>query len=138
MASVRDFSVSSEWKEYQKQVSPAGVEATMCSTLGLRNPFRAATNPALTVAPFLIIRKLTMVRSTRVAPSILIGMSILTMAACTLEAVGIDRLSKSKDLTYETAHFMIWLALERYVAIISVSIPNIRPLVLSIHPKHPT
>ena len=82
--------------------------------------------------PFSIVRKLKMARSTKIALSILIGMSILTMIACILVAVEIDRLSKSKDLTYDTARFTIWLALERYAAIIAVSVPHIRALAISI------
>ena len=80
--------------------------------------------------PYLIVRNLNMARSTKVALSILMGMSFLTIASCILVAVELNSLSVSKDLTYDTARFMIWLALEHYVAIIAVSVPTIRPLAL--------
>jgi hypothetical protein len=71
-----------------------------------------------------------MARSTKIVLSILLGMSIVTMAACIIKTVELYRLSESKDLTYEAAQFIIWLALERYIAVIAVSIPTIRPLAL--------
>jgi hypothetical protein len=92
--------------------------------------FNAATDLLLTILPFLILRKLKMARSTKIVLSILLGMSVLTMAACILKTIELYHLSKSKDLTYDTARFIIWLALERYIAIIAVSIPTIRPLAL--------
>lgn len=57
-------------------------------------------------------------------------MSVVTMAACILRTVELYRLSESTDLTYDTAQYIIWLALERYIAVIAVSIPTIRPLAL--------
>jgi hypothetical protein len=82
--------------------------------------------------PFSIARKLKMARSTKIAFSILIGLSILTMITDILVAVEIDRLSKSKELTYDTVRFTIWLALEGYVAIIAVSVPHIQALAINI------
>jgi hypothetical protein len=92
--------------------------------------FNATTDLLLTILPFLILRKLKMARSTKIILSILLGMSVLTMAACIIKTVELYRLSESRDLTYETAQFIVWLALERYVAVIAVSIPTIRGLAL--------
>ena len=90
--------------------------------------FNAATDLILTILPFLILRKLQMARSTKIVLSILLGMSILTMAACILKVIELYHLSESKDLTYDTTRFIVWLALERYIAIIAVSVPTIRPV----------
>lgn len=92
--------------------------------------FNAATDLILTIMPFLILRNLKMARSTKIALPILLGMSIITMAACILKTVELYHLSESKDITYDTAQFMIWLALERYLAVIAVSVPTLRPLAL--------
>ena len=92
--------------------------------------FNAATDLALTIMPFLIVRKLRLARSTKIVLSIILGMSVLSMAACIIKTVELHRLSESKDLTYDTGRFIIWLALERYIAIIVVSIQTIRPLAL--------
>jgi hypothetical protein len=54
------------------------------------------------------------------------------MAACILESVELYRRTKSVDMTYTAALFMIWVSLERYIAIIVVSIPMIRPLALHV------
>lgn len=77
--------------------------------------------------------------STRVALSILMGMSVFAMIVCIVKSVYLQYIGERMDFTWDTVNFVIWFSVENYVVIITASIPTIRPLFLWINKRrHPS
>ena len=77
--------------------------------------------------------------STRVALSILMGMSVFAMLVCVVKSVYLQYIGERMDFTWDTVNFVIWFSVENYVVIITASIPTIRPLFLWISKRrHPS
>lgn len=92
--------------------------------------WNSMTDLVLTFIPFVIIRRLNMKLSTRVALSIIMGMSVFAMIACIVKTVEVRNIAERMDLTWDSSYFVIWSTLESYVLITVASISALRPLAL--------
>jgi hypothetical protein len=83
-----------------------------------------------------MLKDLQMELKTKVALSVLMGLSAFAMVACIVKTIQFKVLATRDDFTYTVSSFVIWFTVENYVVIIAASIPTLRPLILKIMKMH--
>lgn len=92
--------------------------------------WNSLTDLILTFLPYLMLKDLNMELKTKLALSVIMGLSIFAMVACIVKTIELQVLGSRDDFTYHATMFIVWLTIESYVIIIAASIPTLRPLAL--------
>ena len=114
------WDTSKEVRSYEPFDDP-NLTKTACNSL---------TDLVLTFLPWFMLKNLQMEFHTKLALSVLMGLSVFAMVACIVKTVELRVLGTRNDFTYDSFRFIIWLTIENYVVIIAASIPTLRPLAM--------